>query len=301
IQWDAGEEQRYYDTRVVALKKRFGQQTGRLIVLRDITQRKQAEKTLRQANRQLQAEAEKREALIADLDTFAHMVAHDLKNPLAVMLGNITLLEKAVTTDPDLAKQLIRTSDSAGLKMLRMIEELLLLANLRRGTVTPEPVGMDAIIKEARFRLGSMIQQTSTNIIMPDSWPLARGYAPWVEEIWANYLSNGMKYGGTPPTLRLGATVLDNGFVRFFVQDNGDGLSPEEQASIFGEFSRLPGRRATGHGLGLSIVKNIVERLGGEVGVESTHMPGEGCIFSFTLPCCKPDDVEEPALALETA
>ncbi|MFQ5421735.1 MAG: sensor histidine kinase, partial [Anaerolineae bacterium] len=245
--------------------------------------------------------AEKREALIADLDTFAHMEAHDLKNPLAVMLGNITLLEKAVTTDPDLAKQLIRTSDSAGLKMLRMIEELLLLANLRRGTVTPEPVGMAAIIKEAKFRLGSMIQQTSTNIIMPDSWPLAMGYAPWVEEIWANYLSNGMKYGGTPPTLRLGATVLDNGFVRFFVQDNGDGLSPEEQASIFGEFSRLPGRRATGHGLGLSIVKNIVEKLGGEVGVESTHMPGEGCIFSFTLPSYKPDDVEEPALALETA
>jgi signal transduction histidine kinase len=71
--------------------------------------------------------------------------------------------------------------------------------------------------------------------------------------------------------------------VRFWVRDNGLGLSPEEQSRLFVPFTKLAQVRAEGHGLGLSIVRRIVEKLGGKVGVRSSGVPGEGCEFSFTL------------------
>jgi signal transduction histidine kinase len=114
------------------------------------------------------------------------------------------------------------------------------------------------------------------------AWPMVLGYAPWLQEVWANYLSNGLKYGGWPPRLTLGAAPQSNGMIRFWVQDNGPGLTPEAQGLLFTEFTRLEELRAEGHGLGLSIVRRIVEKLGGEVGVESTL--GQGSVFYFTLP-----------------
>ena len=119
---------------------------------------------------------------------------------------------------------------------------------------------------------------------MPDDWPVAVGYASWVEEVWANYISNGLKYGGQPPRLKLGATEQADGMVRFWVQDNGPGLEPDAQAKLFVPFTQLDQIRVAGHGLGLSIVRRIVEKLGGQVGVESKGIPGQGCLFFFTLP-----------------
>jgi two-component system, sensor histidine kinase and response regulator len=102
-----------------------------------------------------------------------------------------------------------------------------------------------------------------------------------VEEIWVNYLSNGLKYSGQPPRLKLGATKSGD-VIRFWVRDNGPGLSQEAIAKLFTPFTRL--HKATveeGHGLGLSIVQRIVKKLGGEVGVESQL--GVGSVFYFTL------------------
>jgi signal transduction histidine kinase len=115
------------------------------------------------------------------------------------------------------------------------------------------------------------------------------GYGPWVEVVWTNYLSNAIKYGGRPPMVELGAQELPsptNGLptVRFWVHDNGPGLSDNEQARLFTPFERLHQTRAPGHGLGLSIVQRVVTKLGGQVGVESNGVEGQGCIFYFTLP-----------------
>jgi two-component system sensor histidine kinase/response regulator len=73
-------------------------------------------------------------------------------------------------------------------------------------------------------------------------------------------------------------------YIRFWVRDNGPGLSPEQQASLFKPFTRLHQRRAKGNGLGLSIARQIVERLGGQVGVESDGVLGQGSVFCFDLP-----------------
>jgi signal transduction histidine kinase len=124
--------------------------------------------------------------------------------------------------------------------------------------------------------------------VLSDVWPKALGYAPWIEEVWVNYLSNAIKYGGRPPRVELGAAVQAGGStpptVRFWSQDDGPGLTPEEQARLFVPFTRLAQGKAKGHGLGLSIVRRIVEKLGGEVGVESEGVPGQGSLFFFTLP-----------------
>ena len=141
---------------------------------------------------------------------------------------------------------------------------------------------MSEIVRQAQKRLHLMIEKYHGEITEPDTWPTAQGYAPWVEEVWVNYISNGLKYSGQPPRLELGATPFNDGTIRFWVKDNGQGLTPAEQAVLFTEFTRLSKVRAKGYGLGLSIVRRIVNKLGGQVGIESEV--GQGSTFFFTLP-----------------
>jgi signal transduction histidine kinase len=141
---------------------------------------------------------------------------------------------------------------------------------------------MAAAVSGALQRLSHMTTEYGPELVMPEQWPVALGYGPWLEEVWANYLSNAMKYGGKPPRLELGADATE-GKARFWVTDNGPGLTPEQQSLLFVPFIRLHQVRATGQGLGLSIVRRIMYKLGGEAWVESE--PGRGSRFGFTLPC----------------
>ena len=102
--------------------------------------------------------------------------------------------------------------------------------------------------------------------------------------MWANYLGNALKYASRPGCIELGSTHEADGLIRFWVRDDGIGIAPAEQAHLFTAFYQTSRARPGGHGLGLSIVKRIVERLGGTVGVISTGVPGDGSTFSFTLP-----------------
>jgi signal transduction histidine kinase len=155
-------------------------------------------------------------------------------------------------------------------------------------------VDMADIVSEARERVASLVDEYQARVIVPDAWPVALGYGPWVEEVWANYLSNAIKYGGRPPQVELGATPLEAGAcVRFWVRDNGSGLGEDEQARLFTLFGRLDRVRARGHGLGLSIVRRIVEKQGGQVGVQS--QVGQGSTFSFVLPAAHPATTVRPA------
>jgi signal transduction histidine kinase len=169
--------------------------------------------------------------------------------------------------------------------MNSIIAELLLLASVRKEAVKTEPLNMAEVIDQALNRLSQMIEAYRPELIVPAEWPQVQGYAPWIEEVWVNYISNGLKYGGQPPGLELGATPQAGGLVRFWIRDNGCGLSPEKQATLFTEFTRLNEVRIEGHGLGLSIVRRIMDKLGGQAGVESS--PGQGSIFYFILPVGK--------------
>jgi signal transduction histidine kinase len=231
--------------------------------------------TLRQSTVELQARNQ-------ELDTFAHTVAHDLKTPLSLIIGHAELSDQDSAASLEDLRKTLQLVVRNGRKMSSIVDELLLLSEVRSVQVALQPLDMASIVAEAQERLALAIQECQAQIIAPDRWPIAWGYAPWVEGVWTNYMSNALKYGGTPPRVELGATPQSEGGVRFWVRDNGSGLSQEDRARLFMPFARLGQARAKGHGLGLSIVRRIVDKLGGQVGVES--QVGQGSTFSFTLP-----------------
>jgi signal transduction histidine kinase len=232
---------------------------------------------LRRLNAELQTRNE-------ELDTFAHTVAHDLQSSLTLMITLAdTLCEHHATLSTEELEQYLREVVQRGHKLSNIISELLLLASVRQQDVALQPLDMAKIVNSARNRLNGMIKEYQAEIIAPETWPRVRGYAPWVEEVWVNYISNAIKYGGRPPQVELGATPHEDDLVRFWVLDNGDGLTPDEQTQLFKPFTRLDPVRAKGQGLGLSIVRQIVKKLGGQVGVESTGLAGQGSTFTFTL------------------
>lgn len=237
--------------------------------------------------KELEQEIIARDKLIAELDAYAHTVAHDLKNPLTALIGFSELLEhRHHKMPPDRVERNLHLIAVNAWRMTNIIDELLLLASVRQqGDVQMRPVAMSAVIVESQARLGDMLTRYKAEISVPDAWPQALGYGPWIEEIWANYISNALKYGGEPPHVELGATPEDDDHIRFWVRDNGPGITTADQTRLFTPFERLSQVRAEGHGLGLSIVQRIVEKLGGRVSVESEM--GQGSTFSFTLPAVK--------------
>jgi signal transduction histidine kinase len=261
------------------LQKRLQKKNAQLT--EEITERKQTERMLQQRTLEL-------EARNAELDAFAHTVAHDLKNPLSLISGYADLL---VTEYGDLtSEELHQIADGivkGTHKMTSIINSLLLLASTRKMEVELQMLDMAAVVSEALERLEKFAEAHHAEIKGPNQWPGALGYAPWVEEIWVNYISNAIKYGGEPPHVELGGAQLDEPTpqVCFWVRDNGPGLTEPEQDKLFAPFTRLHAMRAKGHGLGLSIVRDIVEKLGGAVGVDSKI--GQGSTFFFTLPTAR--------------
>lgn len=239
--------------------------------------------TIRRLQKALKAQNE-------ELDAFAHTVAHDLKNPLNAII-NLTglFLENCSVDKPPGATWMKRLQvvERTGKQAAGIINALLLLAGVsRQANVEIHALNMARIVDKVLQSLAEQITLSGARIDVSTEWYTAMGYRPWIEEIWMNYLTNGLKYGGQPPILQLGADLQESGeMVRFWVRDNGPGLTTEAQAQLFTPFTRLHKNRAEGHGLGLSIVQRIVEKLGGHAGVESAV--DQGSVFYFTLPQAK--------------
>lgn len=221
------------------------------------------------------------------LDAYARTVAHDLKNPLNLIINFARLikdehiLEGTPASDLDLVI-------SSGERMNHIIQDLLLLAQMRRDEVKPVHLNMHAVMMQSLERLETIIQEANATIVSPPHWPDAMGHAAWVQGVWVNYISNAIKYGGDAPRIELLVRPdrANPEFWWFGVRDHGVGVPEKMQHKIFEEFSRVGGEAAEGHGIGLSIVRRIVTKLGGSVGV-SNNEDGIGCTFFFTLPRAK--------------
>jgi signal transduction histidine kinase len=183
----------------------------------------------------------------------------------------------------DEIRENIRTTIDIGQHMITILDGLLMLAHIQHAiTIEMTSLDMHQIIEHVTRSLNYDIRKYRVHIYLPEVWPSARGYTPWVETVWMNYISNAIKYGGSPPVIRLGAEATDNGYAHFWVQDNGAGLSSEEQQQLFHPFVRLRKHEVEGHGLGLTVVKKIMEGLQGSILLESEV--GKGSRFGFTLP-----------------
>jgi len=236
--------------------------------------------TTRQELATLNAELD---TVYSETDSFAHHVGHDLRGPLGNIFSYAILLEKQYGQWPeDLTRRSLRAVATSAQRMINILDQVLILTGLRVDEPEMVPLDMGSITHEALHSMGHMVDEHGPVVIQPETWPTILGHAAWVEEVWRNYLSNAMKYGGAPPRVELGFDPQSDGRFRFWVRDNGDGLSAEEQEQVFGSFSFHDLGRADGNGLGLPIVPELVEKMGGQAGVTSEK--NQGSTFWFTLP-----------------
>lgn len=245
---------------------------------RENTARRNAEQAMRQYATELESQN-------AELDAFASTVAHDLKTPLAATLAYAVLLQEgAATLTPQVRQEFLQQIEWGAHKMSDIIHDLLVLARVRRiESFELAPLNTTRLVQEAWRRLELTAQEHHATLVLPQEFHPTLGSAVWLEEVWTNLLSNAIKYGGALPRIEVGSERDDRGMVRFWVRDFGAGIAPEQQARLFEPFERLH-KHATqeGHGLGLAIVRRIVEKLGGQVGVFSKV--GQGSTFYFCLP-----------------
>jgi len=270
------------DVSITDLKEHSNLISGRLMVINDISSLKITENALHESNKILSRELKNRQKLIDELDAYAHTVAHDLKTPLNGIVGfNELLTEELLEGNTEQTLKYSKLINSSAFKMVHIIEELLLLASVRSQEAEKVSIEMEPIFNAACERLNNLTIKAGARINPPDSWPVALGYGPWIEEIWVNYLSNAIKYGGNPAVINV-YTKVEKDKVWFSVCDNGTGVPEDLMDKLFIPHSRLNPQKGEGQGLGLSIVKRITEKLDGKVKVE--NCPESGAVFSFALP-----------------
>ena len=211
-----------------------------------------------------------------EMQRFSQLVAHDLRSPLSNILLSAQLLQQDASLAEDLSPQIEQTAES----MSHIIDAMMVLAELHHPTPPLSKIDMLHIASQAVDMLAPMIRDVKAEIDIAEELPNTRGVPAWVLQLWLNFIGNGIKYGGKPPRLKVGGELVSEHRVRFWVQDNGPGLTHEQQAVVFNAYKR--GEGSSGHGLGLAIAKRIVERLDGTVGVESNR--DEGARFFFELP-----------------
>lgn len=225
--------------------------------------------------------------LNAELLAYDHSVSHDLKSPLGSIFTTAEFLaEEYHSLSGRALESWLREIASQAQRAINIIESLLLLG--RPAEISLEPLDMSSIVTVVQSGLALVIERTQTQISVPETWPPAYGHPLLVERVWDNYLSNAIKYGGNPPRVELGGDLQANGQARFWVRDNGRGISAEERALLFKPFVRLTPADTGGYGLGLFLARRIVEQLGGQVGIESHPGAEMGSVFYFTLPAFAP-------------
>lgn len=225
-----------------------------------------------------------------ELDAFSHMIAHDLRSPLQIVLGYAHLFatEYADSLGQDVVTGLEEIANYAQ-KMEDMVSNLLLLARLRHiDEVEVEPVDAEPVAQAAVGRFQERANNRGITIQIGNDLPPVIANAIWLEEVFANLVENAVKYIGSHtvnPTISITGSRRDD-MARFEVKDNGIGIAPDKQEQLFAMFSRVHEPTQEDHtgglGLGLSIVHRIVTRLDGRLGVESE--PGRGSVFWFELP-----------------
>ncbi|NWG18112.1 MAG: PAS domain-containing protein [Chloroflexi bacterium] len=231
----SGDDQRYYDLRISPFYNDRGEQTGRIIALRDVTRSRQAEAMIRR----YAVELEERNS---ELDAFGHTIAHDLKAPLSTIYGytEIALEFENENLNPQV-HQYIQHIRRSSVKLMDMVDELLQLANVREIGEVVTPVEMTPVATAAAERFQEEIKNRGIQInIMPDM-PPALGHARWLEEVFANLISNAIKYIGKDnpaPRITIQGKQEADGVV-YEVQDNGLGIEPKDQEQLFKMFARF--------------------------------------------------------------
>ncbi|MEP7135235.1 MAG: substrate-binding domain-containing protein [Chloroflexota bacterium] len=253
---------------------------------------------LRQINQQLEQEVaehqrtqSERERLIqelesknAELERFAYTVSHDLKAPLITIKGFLGFVrEDALAGNLVRLEADIHRIGEAADKMHALLNDLLELSRIGRMMNNPEPVPFEALVQDAIELTDGRLQEHGIQVQVASGLPVVQGDRQRLLEVVQNLLDNAAKFMGTQskPQIEIGVQGSENNMPVIYVRDNGIGIAPQYHERIFGLFNRLD-QKVEGTGVGLTLVKRIIEFHGGRIWVESAV--GQGATFFFTLP-----------------
>ena len=231
----------------------------------------------------LRSKTEALERSNKDLEEFAYVAAHDLREPLVGISVYLKLLDRRCRDSiDDEAKQLIARAQDITLRMDALVQSLLSYSRLGSGTKSMEPTDCNVALEQALSNLRSAIEESGARITC-DSLPTVVGDPLQVIQLFQNLVSNAIKFAGERPLdIHIGVARGLSSW-KFHVQDNGIGIEASHFERIFRIFQRLEADpKRPGTGIGLANCKKIVEHHGGKIWVESE--PGEGSTFFFTIP-----------------
>jgi len=247
-------------------------------IVRDVTERKLVE----QQREKLLSELE---AKNAELERFTYTVSHDLKGPLLTIKGfSGYLMEDAAGGCTERLKEDIGRIDSAAAKMQQLLDELLALSRIGRVVNPPAEVSLGDLVREAVSAVAFRVESDGVQIRISPHLPVVYGDGPRLVQALQNLIENAAKFMGdqAKPRIEIGARQ-EGDEVLCFVRDNGMGIDPKYHDRVFGLFDKLDQDVTKSTGIGLSLVKRIIEVHGGRIWIESQG-PGRGSTFWFTLP-----------------
>jgi signal transduction histidine kinase len=224
------------------------------------------------------------EASNAELERFTYTVSHDLRNPLVTIKGFLGMLEKDLNSGrPDRVQDDLRRISGAADKMDALLSELLELSRLGRIVNPPEEVDLADLTQEALETLNARLRSSPVIVDISPELPAVYGDRIRLREVLENLIDNAVKYMGSQPnpTIEVGARTQGEGPI-IFVKDNGMGIEASYHDRIFHLFEKL-NPTMEGSGIGLALVKRIIELHGGQIWVESEGL-GKGATFCFTIP-----------------
>jgi len=250
---------------------------GGLAIIRDVTHRKRAD----EERERLIEELERKNA---ELERFAYTVSHDLKTPLITIRGHLGLLKQDIAEgDTEQINADMACINNAAGKMHQLLSEVLELSRIGRQVNPPEDVPLKELVDEVVPLVATRIAEQGVEIQVAPELPVLYGDRPRLREVLQNLIENAVKWMGDQPRpcIEIGARQEDDETV-CYVRDNGVGIDPRYHEKIFGLFEKLDAS-VEGTGVGLALVRRIVEVHGGRVWVESEGV-GKGATFCFTLP-----------------
>jgi hypothetical protein len=217
------------------------------------------------------------------LERYAYAASHDLQEPVRTVVSHVQLLQRRYgdRLDGD-AEEILGYIVEGGLRMQRLVQDLLLLSRIGSGKRPFEPVDLEQVLRDVLRDHRHQVRELGA-VIQHDPLPQVCGDPTELQLVFDHLIQNSLKFrSDEPPRIRITAERED-GWWRLAVADNGIGIEPEYFDRIFVLFQRLHTReRYEGTGIGLPIVKKVVERHGGRCWVAST--PGSGTTFFITLP-----------------
>jgi PAS domain S-box-containing protein len=256
-------------------------------VLRNVTKQKQELADREAALNHISEIENKLEQSKHEFEEFIHVASHDLREPLRKISSFGALLQESLEDklDDDQRENLGFMIDGAE-RLQAMINDLLVYSRITTRAKPFQPVDLNQVVDNLRnFELASAFEETKGEIIIPNPLLVVFGDASQIHELLQNLIANSLKFhrDDIPPRITISSSPTRGNKVRVTVRDNGIGIDPKYHEQIFVMFKRLhPRIRYKGTGIGLAVCKKIVQRHGGEIGIES--IPEDGTVFWFTLP-----------------